>query len=542
MSFRLARPVRFSPAGLSDSLDETDLFPGACSSLQNLIPDPTTKNIWTCRPGSTEATTFTGFTTPGVVSVYKVIGSLVFGLVASGLTSGKDQPFCYNIATSAFVSISGVTSSNVPTTQAAAGDWTPPTMDLCGTNLVVTHPGFDGVTNFFGWFDLSTLSTPVWHAGNTASGSAITFATIPTWVRQFNGRAYFGVNPASGQPSVVFTDTLTLKVTNGTQALTFGDNLPLTACIGLPLSNQLGGIIQSLMVFKAAQGIEQITGDAALSNLTVNSLNVATGTLSPRSLCTSPKGILFLAPDGFRAIDFNAAVSDPIGVAGSGVTAPFRAPVAPSRVAAGCNAQVLRCSVENSNAPNTPWQEYWYDLSRQVWSGPHTFPATMYDTYQAQFVMASQAVAASLWLGKVVPDPTTTTQENGANLSWVMQTVMWADNNEMAESEICEMQVKTSAVAGVNNINVSIVDENGSPIATAFYPFSAQASLWGSATWGNFLWGGPVSAIAARQITFSAPVVFNRMGVNISGPSGQGFQIGDIFIRRRTLGYLQPSV
>ena len=128
MTLRNAVPIRFSPAGLSDSLDETDLFPGACSVLQNLIPDPTTKNIWTCRPAASQVTHFAGFNTPGVISVQTVIGSLVYGLVASTRNVGYDEPFCYNILTSAFVTVAGITAANVPLTPASVGDWVPPTM------------------------------------------------------------------------------------------------------------------------------------------------------------------------------------------------------------------------------------------------------------------------------------------------------------------------------------------------------------------------------------------------------------------------------
>lgn len=466
-------------------------------------------------------------------------------MIASGLTATYDQPFVYNLATNTFVTLTGVTSSNVPLTQPTTGDWTPPTMALCGTNLVVTHPGFDGVTNFFGWFDVSNPAAPVWHAGNTAAGSTITFTTVPSWVCQFSGRAYFGVNPPSAQPSVVFTDSLTLKVTNAGQALTFGDNLPLTACGAMPLNNELGGIVQSLMVFKGSSMIEQIQGDFASSNITINTLNVATGTNSPRSICPTPKGLAFLAPDGIRVIDFSANVGDPIGVAGSGVSVPFLTPVSPSRVAAGCNAQVLRVSVENSRSAGTPLQEYWFDLTRQIWSGPHTFPATMYDVFTTdlapQFLITPWAVTASLWGSKVFPDQTTSDTENGSLLQWVMQTVVLADNEEMAQSEITEMQVKTSAVSTVNTMNVSIVDQNGSPIAPTSYNYNVLGAIWGSVDWGGFLWGGGVQALYPRPISFPAPVVYNRMAVNLSGSAGTGFQIGDIYIRRRTLGYKQPE-
>ena len=625
-SLNQTQVLRFSPAGLSDSLDETELFPGAMASLQNLIPDPTTKNVWTCRPAATQITAFAGFTTPGAISVFKVLGSLVYGLIATGRTANYDEPFCYNILTNANVPVLGVTASNVPLTQPTVGDWVPPTMDLCGVNLVVTHPGFDGVTNFIGWFDTTNAAAPVWHAGNllgtgsieflstlvggssytngtytnvaltggtgsgataditvagggvtavslrkagtgytaadtlsatagsiggTGSGFSIKATTVaagkillttpPAWVAQFAGRAYLGINPVAGQPSVVFTDSLVLTCTNATQALTFGDNLPLTAGKGLPLSNQLGGVIQALLVFKGTSSIYQVTGDFSNTSLAVNTLNAATGTLSPRAIVDTPQGVGFLAPDGFRVIDFDARVSDPLGIAGQGVNVPFLNPLYPSRAAAACNADVIRVSVQNTQVAGTPFQEYWFDLPRKAWSGPHTFPASMIDTYNNSFVVAAQGVAGKLFTSKTVPDSTTTSVENGAQLYWVWQTAMLVDNQQMSASEVVELTLKTTVVPGVSNINVSAVDENNAVLGYASVTYNTSQSLWGSATWGGATWGGAGGGLHPRQVTFPAPVVYDRVSISASGISAQGFKIGDMYMRRRELGYLLVS-
>ena len=537
-SLRHTQVVRFSPAGLSDGLDETDVFPGAMAVLQNLIPDPSTKNVWTCRPAALQTTAFAGFTTPGVVSVLKVIGTYVYGLIGSGLFAGKDQPFCYNLLTNAFVTITGMTSANLPTTQAPTGDWTPPTMALCGVNLVFTHPGFDGVTYFFGYLNISNPAAPTWTAGNTASGSAISFTTVPSWVVQFSGRAYFGINPPLGQPSVVATDSLTLKVTNAGQALTFGDNMPLTAATGLPLNNQLGGVIQALLVFKGASAIYQVTGDFAGSTWAVNTLNAATGTLSPRALVDTPNGVGFLAPDGFRIIDFSAHVSDPIGIAGGGVNVPFLQPLYPSRACAACNADVIRISLQNAQIYGTPWQEYWFDLPRKVWSGPHTFPSTAIDVHGNDFICAPQGVPAALFTSQTVATAGTSVVENGAALQWVWQTAVLADNEQMAQSEITEMQLKMSQSASTPQVYVTAVDENDQVLGLSIYNFSGTQSGWGSAYWGQSVWGGFSANLSPRAIGFPTPVVYNRLAIRAAGASSLGFKIGDMLIRRRTLGYM----
>ena len=624
MTLRNTRPLRFTPTGLSDSLDETDEFPGACAVLQDLIPDQTTKGVWTCRPASTKQTDFASIAGAGYVSVFRTIGSYVYGLIASSIYAGKDQPFCFNLATGVFITVSGITATNVPASPLTSGDWVPPTMDLVGVNLVVTHPGFDGTTHYFGWFDITFPAAPVWHAGNlnatgavvalgaitagslytngvyagvaltggtgtgatadiTVSGGAVTgvalrdagknyivgdslsattasiggtgsgfhvavaaittagliqFTTRPAWVSQFNGRAYFGINPPNGQPSVVFTDPLTLGCTNANQALTFGDNQPLVAAGGLPLTNQLGGVVQSLMVFKNAS-VYQITGDAAFSNLSVNALQVSTGTYAPRSLCSTPSGLAFLAPDGLRIIDLDARVGKPIGIDGTGINLPFISPLYPSRAAAASNASVLRISIQNTNIAAPSFQEYWYDLVREIWSGPHSFPANCYDTYQNAFVITPTGVDAALFVSPTVQGPTSGFIENGNQMVWSLQTVMLADNLEMAQSELTELQVKI-AQGTTQSFNAVAQDQDGNPYGVSTYTFSGGVgSLWGSMVWGTDPWGGQGSALYPRRISFDAPIVYNRLAINYNGQSQPGFKIGDTFIRRRTLGYIQ---
>src|SRR5258705_10821263 len=192
MAIRKSTPMFFSPAGVSDPLDGTNVFPGAMAALTHLIPDPATPNLWAPRPASISLTTFGGFTTPGFISVLQVIGNFVFGMVASGRNAGHDEPFCFNLLTNTFVTITGITNANTPISPLAAGAWETPTMALVGTKLVVTHPGFTvGGGVLFGWFDISNLAAPTWTGGNTTTNA---LPVRPSAVAQFGGRAYFIVN------------------------------------------------------------------------------------------------------------------------------------------------------------------------------------------------------------------------------------------------------------------------------------------------------------------------------------------------------------
>src|SRR5262252_2774138 len=171
---RNSQPVVWSPKGLSDVLDSTDAFKGAMASLQNLIPDPSTPELWQCRPASLLTTNFIGggfssgfssgfqvntlFTSPGFISCLLIVGNLAFGMIATSRNAGHDEPFCFNLMTNTFIVVGGtINSTTTPISPNATGDWTPPQIEIVGSKVVVCHAGFSGAGgNFIGWFDVST--------------------------------------------------------------------------------------------------------------------------------------------------------------------------------------------------------------------------------------------------------------------------------------------------------------------------------------------------------------------------------------------------
>ena len=318
-----------------------------------------------------------------------------------------------------------------------------------------------------------------------------------------------------------------------------GDNQPLTAARGLGLSNQLGGIVQSLMVFKGVSTITQITGDSTTSNLNLNTLNVATGTLSPRSISSTPLGLPFASPEGMRLLDLNANVSDPIGKAGEGITEPFSYAVNPTRMCAASSASIYRVSLQSGTTGGNPFVEYWYDIPRKVWSGPHTFPASMIDVYQDTFIKAPVAVVGSLWQSFTIPSNTTGVIENGATLQWSLQSVVWSTADSMSECEVTEMFVISGggSLQGLNTFNVTILDGNGASINTSQVTYQTLGSLWGSSIWGVALWGATAN-LTTFNVNFDAPVVYSRAALMINGAAFDGFKLGDTFVRRRELGYM----
>ena len=525
------------------------------AALQNLIPDPSTRDLWQCRPagillasvggGSAFSSGFSsGFGSglfPGATFIpcYIVVGTRVYGMVSDTRNPGKDEPFAYDIPSATFITISGVTAANSPTSPAQTGAWTPPTMALIGANIIVTHPGFTGVGGaFFGVLNILNPAAPTWTAQNTTI-NALVFP--PTWVVNFNQRAFFGVNPPGQQPGVYMSDVLIpTQITNGNQILTFGDNTPLTCAAGLGLSNQLGGIVQALMVFKGVSNIFQVTGDYALGTLAINALNIATGTLAPNTLVSTSQGLVFIAPDGLRLIDFNAAVHDPIGISGDGITVPFYNSVVPSRMCAAYNTGIYRVQVQNGNAPGSPQQQWWFDFARQIWSGPHTQAAALMAPYSNTFVVTLQGAGAQLFTSDVFQTSISTFTENGVPLAFTYQTSMMPDVDAMAEIAMVETTLMASLAAN-SPITVSAIDQDGNVFDAVTLLTVASSTIWGAFQWGAALWQGARKGLFPQRLAWHFPIVFRRLALTATGICASGVKLGRLHLRYQILRYMQQG-
>lgn len=173
MPLRNVIPAKFKPRGVISSLDGMNSAPGGMGALTNLIHDPSTPNTFQCRPAASELTDFNGYTNPGAISVAMQIGNMVYGLIASDLNPGFDEPFAYDLLLASSVAVTGITGANVPTTQATTGDWVPPSYAVMGPYVVFTHPGFSGANGYFGYFDITNPAAPVWTSGNTTTNALV---------------------------------------------------------------------------------------------------------------------------------------------------------------------------------------------------------------------------------------------------------------------------------------------------------------------------------------------------------------------------------
>jgi hypothetical protein len=533
-------PMQFTPKGLCDAFDSTEAFKGACQSLSNLVFDQANPEVVVSRPGvGAPLTSFAGFATPTFVSVQIVLGTMVYGMVSTARTAGHDEPFAYNILTNTFVTISGVTSSNVPASPATGGAWTPPTMAVVSTYILVTHPGFSGAgANIFGAINIATPSAPVWTAQDLLTNP---MGVVPTSVANFNNRAYFSYGTFGNH--LALSDPLTpLTRTNASQDLTIGDTTPITAQSGLPVETTSSGVVGALVVFKG-ESIWQITGDPATTAnpLSLNYISLNTGCSAPRSIALGPFGIFFAGVDAPYVLNFIgmlAALSSNPGQGGpADVQVPFQNAVVPSRISGSFSGNIYRVCVPTSIQGVQQTNDYWFDIRRKRWTGPHTFNYDCASYFGNNFIVSGAGTGAALFMSQSIPTQASVYNDNGAALTSVMQSSSFPKTGHMAQLQVIESTLELSSSGGAVNYNVTALDEQNSTINSVGINSPAAGSLWGSFLWGAANWASSVRIPHVYNVPWTVPLNFQKMALEVTASSAEQLSIGTFFARYQDTGY-----
>lgn len=521
-------PFRFNPRGVVDALDGGQVPEGALSAATNLIFDSANPFTFECRPAAVKVSTFSGFSSPGFVSISRVIGDVCYGMVKSNADVGYDQPFAYNLATNLFITVTGTqTSTTLPLTQSPTGTWTPPTMDLVGVNLYVTHPGFvGGGSAFFGWFDLTNPLAPVWNSGNTA---VTPLPTVPTNVKQFNNRAWFSCGSA-----LYFTDALTTTITDPSHVLTIGDSTNITALATQPLTTAVQGIIQSLIVFKS-NVIAFVTGDAVDGTLTVNTSQSGVGCSAPRTIAPTPRGVMFMAVDGIRTITSDGVIGPPQ----DDLKIPFINALTPSRASAAYNNSVYRITVQNGHANGNPYEEYWFDETRNGWTGPHTFVQDMVSPYNNTFVAFDHSIVPGLFVSDVNQTGTSVFTENGSDLTFLLRTSPMPDDGGLYENSAVLSVIDMQLPQVAQSYTFAAIDVNHGVLSTAIIATSMTGAVWNGFTWGNETWTATSYGMERYNIPWQSSLVFSRMVWQITGESIPDFKVGKLTVGYQPLQYVR---
>jgi hypothetical protein len=283
-----------------------------------------------------------------------------------------------------------------------------------------------------------------------------------------------------------------------------------------------GGVIQALYVFKSAQqgspDVFQVTGDvggtsgSGTSNLSLQKPNANVSTTAPNSIVSTPLGLFFAAPDGVRYIDLQGHMQPPIGYGGSGKPSPFVTASPQSRIAGAYNASILCFGMYNGVNGNT---ETWvYDLVRQCWHGPHTFPVGLINSLGNSFLVSPyvSATYGGLYNFTLIPTPTSSYIEQGNSMQCIATSALVPDRNDMTELSTVRSLAYLGVPAGGNLYNVSIQDVNDNVLGSAaIYTGSTE-------TEATFL--------APFDILWPNPIVFNMASITVSTTAAAGVRLG----------------
>lgn len=529
-------PVRFTPRGLVDSLDATDKFPGACIQLSDLVFDQLNPEIMVARPGVKVQADFStgGFMSPGVVSVHITIGDVTYGLIATARNTGKDEPFAYDNAAQAFIAISGVTNANSPSTPSASGTWNPPTMAAIGTKIIVTHPGFPGGATKFGWFDISTPSTPAWTAGDLTTQP---LPSTPVSVSNFNNRAYY----ACGQ-FLPFSDVLDpVTRTNASQVLTIGDTSPLTALSGLPVQTTSSGVVQTLLVYKASQ-VWQVTGDVVSNSLAQNFLSLSIGCRAPRSIWQSPYGTYFISDGGPYLVDLLGSVrplTNKGDVTEPDVQAPFQNATSPSR-AAGCySSSIYRVCLETVVRGESFFGDYWFDEHRRRWNGPHSFQFDCASQYMNYMILSSSENPGKLYKSQLFPDTTSQYTDDATVYTPTLQSSTFPKEGHMVEKQVVESTQELSNAGATTTYTIESLDEQENTLDTVQITVPNAGAVWGSFVWGDGTkYASATNRPKVYNVEWTQTIVFQKMAIRIQATATSSLSIGTFFARYQETGYV----
>jgi hypothetical protein len=388
-----------------------------------------------------------------------------------------------------------------------------------------------------------TAAAPLWGAGDTSPNP---LPSQPVGVGQMNGRAWY----ALGDDGIVFSDALLPCIVSNTtavQALLPGNGRACTAIGELQLTSLVGGIVQALVVFQGDGGMQQITGDPTTGNLLMNSMPVATGTHAPLTICSATRGLYFVSPEGLRLIDFQAKVSDPIGQDGSGVVEPFLqvsnppvpGPLPASRMCAAANGRNVRITVP---IDTDVFAEYWFDMTRGIWTGPHTSTASQIQNWSNTFVLAPTAQISLLVRSDDTQTPISGYSELGLTLSWEFQTCLLPDTGAMSENCVIESAFGVALPPG-ESVQVDFLNEIGQNLdGVTLAGWNVPQALWGTGLFDYTVAGPASGAYMQRILPWSQPLVFKQGVFNIRGNSSTGLVIGNLYFRYQILGYMMQGL
>jgi len=387
---------------------------------------------------------------------------------------------------------------------------------------------------YFGVINIGNPQAPYYYATNTG---IFPLPSVPAAVTNFNNRAYFAC-----ANSAYFSDVLfPTQMTNAGQALTLGDPTPIQGFCGLPIETTTSGVVGALIVFKEFQ-IWQITGDEAITGtLAQDFLSLTGGTKAPRSIVQTPVGTIFA---GFDGPYFVSPLGQVLPLTNSSnslvpdIQRPFQNIIDPSRAAAAFTGSIYRICMQTVIDGVEGGFDYWFDVTKRRWSGPHSFQydcATQAGNY---FVISGAENGPTLWASQYIPSLSSVYNDNGVALSVFLQSSMLPKTSNINQKQVIESTIELSTASASLDYTINSIDDHDQTLGTADITILTPLPTWGSFTWGDgSLWSQSNIQPWTYQVPWPAPLVFKKLAYQVSATSSYNLAIGTIFSKYRDCGY-----
>jgi hypothetical protein len=256
------------------------------------------------------------------------------------------------------------------------------------------------------------------------------------------------------------------------------------------------------------------------------------GTLAPRSIVETPNGTTFMAVDGLRVLGLSGTLSEPLNTQGTGVAVPYLNALYPSRIVAAYAENIYRATVQDASQPGNPLEEYWFDINKDVWTGPHSLPCRAAQAWPsgASFLVAPFNVNGQLWRSDAIPNFNSSYTENGTRLQCEYRTVLLPDNDQANWNKVMQSTL-SMALSSLDTVTVNVDDDRGDTLGTCSFNGQAPvASVWDSFNWGSGTWGSPSSLLREYFLNWPQPLVFRQCRLTATFQAAAQQAIGNLYV------------
>jgi len=208
-------------------------------------------------------------------------------------------------------------------------------------------------------------------------------------------------------------------------------------------------------------------------------------------------------------------------------------------MAAAYASNIYRICVQTTIQGVAQTNDYWFDLRRMRWTGPHSFIYDCASQHNNSFVLSGPATGAALFGSNVLDRSLATIyNDNGAAIVSSLTSAFLANPAPMSFKQTIESNIDLSSGGLALQFTISATDDYDNQIAVASVTTPAPAAIWGQFNWGDgTLWAATKANPRNYGIDWNIPVVWDRMSLNVNATSSSDVSVGKSVIKYQVCGY-----